>query len=378
MPTNPLHAAGAPTGGGVWNRIWFAPEHPATLLFVRVVVFTAVAADVWLSWGRLQRLGSRPESLWEPISLLAMVRAPQPGPWMVEALGVAAIVGALLSVPRSTSRFGAGVAAIAYGLLELTSNSFGKIDHARQIVVIMAIVLAMGPRPPGWRALGTAAPEWRWRWPVQLCRATFALMLFAAAWAKVASGGIDWVLSENLRNIIVAESLIRDPAMERLALWIASEPWRWQGAAAAAVLGEGCLILALVVRAPWLRLPLVTAGVGTMAGITMFMGLVGFPILAVGAIFVRPSALFVSRQQASARLLVAPLLGIGALGITTYLHDPRMVGVVPLLAAAIVFLGMFAGFGHSREVVETQTGDATVRTVPNTGVGVRAPVNVRA
>lgn len=267
-----------------WERTWFTPAAPVGLLAVRALTFTAIAVDVWLSRARFRRISSSAETIWEPVSLLGALHLGPPSAWLLDVLVWVALLGAVVAVvvPRSNAsravvRWAAVSSAGAYAFLVLAANSLGKIDHDRQPLFILAVVLATAAVP----ALRDA-PSWRHRWPVQAGRLALALMLLAAAWSKLSTSGVAWVRGPNMRNILGAESLIfRDPPLADLALWIAEDPRLWQLAALAAIAGEALVIGALLTDRQPLRALLALSGAGTLVGITLLMGLIGFPIVAL-------------------------------------------------------------------------------------------------
>jgi hypothetical protein len=329
-----------------WRRIWFSPEPPLNLEAARWLVFGVLAADIWIRRATYRGLVDRAPELWDPISLLAVIRVIEPHPVLVETLlwtvwlGVAATLLRLL--PRT-----AGIAtAIAGLLLVLMANSFGKIDHNQQLVVIMAGVLAVAPIPSS-----SAGDSLRFRWPVQLCRAAFGLMLLGASLSKLRDSGLDWVFTSNLRNILAMENLLlRDPPLQDVALWLASDPVLWQSAAAGTILGEAALIVAVLVRNPLIRIPAVIAGIGTIVGITLLMDLVGFPFIALGAIFIELGALVRARRTGDRFVLrlVLPSAGFIVVAAVTYVDRTQIVPLLPLLLfAAVAAFGLLRLSGPS-------------------------------
>jgi hypothetical protein len=348
--------------GRTWDRLWFVPEPAVTAIFLRWLVLGVLAADTWQRRASYRSIPDRPAQLWEPTSFLGWVPTPQPGALAVELLLVAIAVGVVVALVGPWPRLGAGLAGVATLVLTAAANSFGKIDHDQQPLVLMVLLVALATTP---RA--GDADHWRFRWPVQACRLVLAIMLFTAGAAKLGLGGTEWVLSSNLRNILVAENLLfRDPPLTGVALWIASEPWRWQLAAAGAVLGELVLVVAVLARRAAVRAVAAVAGVGTLVGITLLMGLVGFPIVALGAVFAEPGLLLRRwREGVPWRLpLVATLLGIGALTATAATDGWR--SALPLVVATAVAWRAARG----------PSGDATRRWSRRPAEGAPADVTI--
>lgn len=315
-----------------WDRVWFAPEPAATMVFLRWVVLGVLAADTWTRRGMYRGIPDRPPELWDPISLLGWFQPPQPSAVVVDGLLIGVAVGVVLALAGVLSRFGSIVAAVSVLVLTLMANSFGKINHDQQMLVLMVIIVAVSAIPR------RGDPDsWRFRWPVQACRLTLGLMLLTAGMAKVAVGGPEWVFSSTMRNILVPENLLfRNPPMGDLALWVASEPWRWQLAAAGAMVGELVLIVAVFIRRWWVRSTLGAVGAGTVVGITLLIGLVGYPIVALVAVFAEPGEL-VGRYRAGRPVGGPILLTAGALAVlaATAAAAAGFVAALPIAAACV-------------------------------------------
>ena len=323
---------------GVWERLWFSAEDPATLTFVRWLVFSSVAVNAWVGRHASRGFPDRPDNLWDPISLLAAVRLPQPSPLLIEVLLLTVGLGCALTLLRIWPRVTGLAAAGSYLVLVLMENSFGKISHGKQPLVVMALVLAIASVPSA-----SAPRSWRWHWPVQLCRTVLGVTLAAAAFSKLQRSGLEWVFSETMRNVLVMEStVLREPALEGLARWIASEPWRWKAAAAGALAGEASLIWAVALPSSRVRSALVVAGAGTVAGITLLMDLVGFPIVLLCAVFISPRTAIdaLARGCSALRTLGPPLVGMALLAGVLMLRAgrPTALTALPLAIGAVVLV----------------------------------------
>jgi hypothetical protein len=214
----------------------------------------------------------------------------------------------------------------------------------------MAIVLATAAIPR------RAEPDsWRFRWPVQLCRASFGIMLLGAALAKVRDSGLDWVFSANMRNILTMENLVlRDTPLPEVALWISSEPWLWQSAAAGTILGEAALLVAVFARNPLIRVPAVIAGIGTVVGISLLMGLVGFPFVVLAAIFIEVDrAVDAVRDGGDLWLrLVLPVAGVIIVGAVAVVDTGLWYTTLPLVGfCALAAVGILRARTHQGEAV---------------------------
>ena len=308
------------------------------LLVARCLVFATIAVDV-TSESRFSQIAEKAESVWEPISVLGILRSPAPASWVIGLLMAVAVVGSVSTLLGLCSRLAAAFAATAYTFLVLALNSFGKIDHDRNVLIIAVWILVFAPAVD---LRGRPQPaSTSYGWPVQMIRLSIGLMFLAAAWAKVRLGqGGEWVFGPNIRNVLASEVLIyetpdlRTPPLSSTALWIADRPWAWKTAALGALAGEFSLIFAVFSTRVFIRRAATILGLGTMCGITLLMGMVSFPILALAAIFVTVGDPTEGRLS---RLTTLALI-YGVLGAVMVVQKSSMWPVVPLVVAWLSIL----------------------------------------
>ncbi len=343
-----------------WERIWFSDGSALTLTVARTLVFGCVAVDV-VTEPRFRTITELGSTEWSPISALAVLNLGVPPAWVITLAISIALVASLSSMVGLAPRIGGIAVAVSYPFLVLAMNSFGKIYHDRNVLVILVWVYALAAAPRF-----ADRPQPLFRWPLQLSRLVLGLMFLAAAWAKVRNGqGPDWVLGPNMRNILASEVLIyetptlRGPALGDVAVWIAGTPLLWKGAAAFALVGEAALIGAVFVRTRWVRTTLVTLGLGTMVGITLLMGMVGFPVLVLALVFVdldriEPARSATGRGLAflGASMPLAVFLAIGAVAV---MHRANLLVALPIIFS-VAIIGLF--------VLKTSSSPGTPGSVP--------------
>ncbi len=320
----------------VWVRFWFTPSAPTALAFVRSVVFLTLAGLFLheLYTGLYDVFGDRPENLWEPISILAPIPLPVPSTTVFVVLAVVGVAASLATItgilPRTT-----GLVAAGAGLyIMFARNSFGKIDHNLNVLAFMLIITVFAPAIPLWWRRSDHAGSGNFTWPVTLIRMSFALMLASAAWTKLRVSGIDWALSENLRNVLISENLFfRDPQMSELAVWIAAEPWRWQLAAVGALAAEGLMITYFFLRPFALRLIAFSLGAGLVIGLNYLLSLGGWVVMALLPVFIDAGYLArTTRERDWERwALPATVIAVAALAVAVFMSR-RVALTIPALA----------------------------------------------
>jgi hypothetical protein len=332
-----------------WERVFVHGGSALGLVVTRAIVFTVVLVDV--SRIRVGTLDTLAESSWNPIDLLGLVSAPFPDDTTLTIVRAFTLIAAAIALVPRIGRFCAPVVFVGYTWLTLVLNSFGKIDHDRQPIVVMLACLAVAAAPT-W----DEASRWQFRWPVQACRIVLAVTLAAAAVSKIRNGGPEWVLSPHLRAMITMESELRDPAWETLGRWIAAEPWRWKPAAAGAIIGELALVLAVATRRLWVGRAAVMVGAATLAGIALVMDLAVFPLMILPVLFVECDRLVETWATGGRRLpsLVVPMAGCVVLVALRLQVGDQLRFVAPVVVAVVVVLAA-SGRGRATRVQSTRT-----------------------
>jgi uncharacterized membrane protein YphA (DoxX/SURF4 family) len=279
----------------VWDRFWFAPESPHALALCRITGCVALlsfllAEPAWLPTSQLGVLGGLPPEFWRPIPALELLHI---GPPSYASVGVAfgftlaAVV--LLALGLFTRASSLVCAAGAFYLLAVR-NSWGKIYHDYHVLMVVLLVLAVSDcgaalsldryraRAPAPEATGD------YRWPVKLIQLSYALMFAFAAYNKLADGdGLEWIFSENLRNTLLVQNFVLEPAPTLLGPWVARHRVLWTAGAAVIVLAQAMTIGLVFIRQRVVRAALFLLLAGFIAGRTLLMGMPE-PIFAILAL----------------------------------------------------------------------------------------------
>lgn len=315
-----------------WERILVGGGSALGLVITRAFVFTVVMVDV--SRMPIRSFDTSASSTWAPIKLLGITSVPRPTDTSMSIVSLVTMAAALIALVPRVGRVGAPFVFVGYTWLTLVANSFGKIDHSRQPTVVMVACLVFAAAPT-WDEVS----RWQFRWPVQLCRLTLAVTLAAASMSKLRNSGLGWVTSDHLRNIITVESARLTPSWTPLGHWIASEPLRWQVAAAGAIVGELALLVAIGTRRMWWGRLAVAIGASTVAGIALVMGLATYPLMVLPVVFVecdRLTEAWATGGRSRFVPLAAPTFGCAALGVARLQVDDQFRFVLPVAVVLIV------------------------------------------
>lgn len=209
---------------------WVAPASTARrLAAVRIAIGGYALAWSWWSYGELVALGRLDDQRFRPVGIVAVLgTGPVPG-WAIVGCWWGTVAAALGVM--SGRRFALAGPALAGGLLLLTTyqNSWGKILHTENLLVVHALVLAVAPAGDalvlGARTSTPTGPSWsrRYGWPLRAMAIATVLTYVAAGVAKVRHGGLGWMTADNLRHWIAYDLLRKElfgdfslPVAERL------------------------------------------------------------------------------------------------------------------------------------------------------------------
>jgi hypothetical protein len=126
-------------------------------------------------------------------------------------------------------------------------TSLGKVVHHDVLPLLAMIPILLAPSGEAWAidARGREArPNARVGWPVRTAGLVVAGVYLIAGLSKLAFSGLDWILGDNLRNILYAASDAHGG--NALALFVADRPWLASSIAGGALAFELTLWLVLV------------------------------------------------------------------------------------------------------------------------------------
>lgn len=191
---------------------WLAPAPARRLALLRIAVggFAVMYLAVWRP--SLVAAGFA-DWQFEPVGVVVSFDTPLP-PAAVRGLYLAAI-GAGVAFTLGW-RFRVSGPAFALLLLWVTSyrNSWGQIYHTEDLMVLHAIVLAVGPAAAALsldaragRTRTAAGPHARYGWPARLMAVLTVITYMITARAKLGGAGLEWVTSDVLRNQVAYDNL---------------------------------------------------------------------------------------------------------------------------------------------------------------------------
>ena len=256
-----------------WMRFWFAPKDPANLAVCRVLFFGSfflfyLPVDFAL-WGDVA------DVFWWPTYPFGALDLPV---FSASTLGV---LGGLWKAALALSCIGlftrastATALVLGFYLLGLPHN-MGKVYHTDALLVFIFGIMAVARCADVWsvdrwrkgrtphhvrgrlsgegEAWPTASGEYRW--PIRAVWLLFSLIFFAAGFAKMKDGGLAWVFSENMGQLLLKQQYGND-VLVNWGVYIAQWPLLYQAMAGATVLLELGYPLALVSRrARWVFVP---------------------------------------------------------------------------------------------------------------------------
>ena len=205
----------------LWNAFWFAEVQPFALGVCRLLVCASgfaflLSEPIWDPTSQLAVLPDLPADLWQPFPLAESLGLQPPTRAAVVGAYWATLLALCLATIGAWTRPACVVAAAGTLYLVALRSCWGKIFHDYHVLSVMLVLLALAPcgaalSVHAWRRkrAGQAPPQpsWQYGWPVKLLGFSYALMMFWAGYNKLAVSGMDWILSDNMRNMLLVQNL---------------------------------------------------------------------------------------------------------------------------------------------------------------------------
>ena len=199
-----------------WNAFWFAPATPWPLGLCRAGFFGCFYV-LYLARTDLRWYALFPPEFYQPRSFFAWLSLPTPSweimGWLVTGLEISVILAALGLQTRLST-----LTAFVLGLYVVGLQfNYGYLHWAHAIVPIVMGILALAPCGDGLSLDAlirriitgkTANTGGQYRWPTQLVRLVFVTVFLAAGLAKLRQAGLEWVLSDTLRNYFLENQYV--------------------------------------------------------------------------------------------------------------------------------------------------------------------------
>lgn len=217
-------------------RWLFTPAPARHLAVVRIAIGVYAIGWLVLTRAELLALDELDPSRFEPVGVVRVLGFGPVDSGVVGACWAATVLAAVMVV--GGWRYRLTGPAFAVGLLWLTTyqNSWGKLLHTENVLVIHALVLAVSPAADslvlGRRHRGPASE--RYGWPLRAMALATVLAYLAAGVAKLRHGGLGWITAENLQSWVAFDlarkELFGDPY---LSVVVRALEYAWPFAAAA-------------------------------------------------------------------------------------------------------------------------------------------------
>lgn len=190
-------------------RAWSAPPTRLGLMRVLVGLFAVVYLLVRVRY--VVDLVDLPAHQFRPLGVLAGLQRPAPAPLLLTWWALT-WVGACLFTLGIAHRVIAPIYALSLLSLLTYCNSWVKVFHTENLLVLHTLVLALVPsdRALTWHHRfrdGGSVPRWRFGWPLWLMGAVTVTSYTAAAAAKLKNSGLAWLDPEWLRYWIAYDNL---------------------------------------------------------------------------------------------------------------------------------------------------------------------------
>lgn len=261
-----------------WERVrafFLARSVPTNLAVCRIIFFGWLFClffryDVAV-WARMAA------DTWEPVWFVGLFGR-LPSATVLTMLGIAWKMSLLLCALGLWRRLTLGVAALLGAYVLGLTGSFGKENHDIGLPVILLFIfwiarstdaLSLDAAITRRRGKPTPGPSGEYTWPLATGQVLIALAFFASGVAKLRHGGIDWIVTDNLRWLFLGQQYTHAPPLNWAAA-LASFPLICRFLAGCIVALELSYPLALFFARlrPWL----VMSVIGMQLGIHLFMG----------------------------------------------------------------------------------------------------------
>jgi uncharacterized membrane protein YphA (DoxX/SURF4 family) len=235
-----------------------------------------LAEPAWAWTSQLGVLGELPPEFWKPIPALALLHIDPPSQAAVSTVFGLTLTAAALLALGLFSRVSSVVSAAGAFYLLAVRNSWGKIYHDYHVLVVILLVLALSECSDALAVTRTPAapPSWRYHWPVKLIQLSYTLMFAFAAFNKLAEGdGSEWIFSENMRNTLLVQNFVSEPAPTLLGPWVAQHRVLWTSGALGIVLAQATAVGLVFIRQRFVRAAIFVLLWGFIGGRTLLMGM---------------------------------------------------------------------------------------------------------
>jgi hypothetical protein len=219
------------------DALW-GPETALRLVIVHIGLSALIGLRIVL--GSYRQLADTPTALVDPVPLLGWLDR-MPSAEVFVAIQVIGGLAALAAVLRRQPRLAFAVAWLCYLVLAGLRGSRGKVLHNDLLLLWASAPFLLAPVG---RAVDVRDRVARrgYGWPIRVAMVITALVYFFAGYHKLRRSGIDWVLGDNMRYLMLWGPSIGEAQWEGLARWVGEHLW--------AAKASGAFILGLEITFP--------------------------------------------------------------------------------------------------------------------------------
>ncbi|MDX6232600.1 MAG: hypothetical protein QOH68_1584 [Nocardioidaceae bacterium] len=197
----------------VHEALW-GPETGRRLLVVHSGLAVLIALRVAL--GPYRRLAGQPKALFDPVPILGWLDH-MPGTAVIAALQVVGTLAAIAAASRRWPRQSFAVAWLCYLVLVGLRGSRGKVLHNDLLLLWTSAAFLLAPAAVTWSDRARRRVN---GWPIRLATIVTALIYFFAGYHKLRRSGIDWVLGDNMRYVMLWGPSVGQAKGQAIAEWI--------------------------------------------------------------------------------------------------------------------------------------------------------------
>jgi hypothetical protein len=217
------------------DALW-GPETGLRLLIVHIGLSALIGLRVVL--GSYRQLAGTPSALVDPVPILGWLER-MPSAEVIVAIQIVGGLAAAAAVMRRQPRVAFAVAWLCYLVLAGLRGSRGKVLHNDLLLLWASAPFLLAPVAVDVR---DRVARRRYGWPIRVAMVITALVYFFAGYHKLRRSGIDWVLGDNMRYLMLWGPSIGAAQWEGLARWVGEHLW--------AAKASGAFILGLEITFP--------------------------------------------------------------------------------------------------------------------------------
>jgi hypothetical protein len=221
--------------GWLDDALW-GPETALRLVVVHVGLSALIGLRIVL--GSYRQLADTPSALVDPVPILGWLDR-MPSAEVIVAIQIVGALAAAAAVMRRQPRIAFAVAWLCYLVLAGLRGSRGKVLHNDLLLLWASAPFLLAPLAVDLR---DRVARRRYGWPIRVAMVITALVYFFAGYHKLRRSGIDWVLGDNMRYLMLWGPSIGAAQWESMARWVGEHLW--------AAKASGAFILGLEITFP--------------------------------------------------------------------------------------------------------------------------------